>query len=154
MRTKTTLILICAAAMLPFLPMRAVAVDTMPTPAMSPEHAAGKKAIEAKDWNAAVKALTAAAQRDARNADVQNLLGYAYRNAGKLDLAFQHYKRALQLDPRHIGTHEYIGEAYLMVNNLAKAEEHLAMLKRHCPGYCEEYDDLNKKISEYRARNR
>jgi len=31
----------------------------------------------------------------------------------------------LQLNPRHRGAHEYIGEAYLMANNLNKAEEHL-----------------------------
>jgi hypothetical protein len=27
---------------------------------------------------------------------------------------------ALQLNPRHRGAHEYAGEAYLLVNNLAK----------------------------------
>lgn len=36
-------------------------------------------------------------------------------HSGQLDLAFKHYQRALQLDPRHLGAHEYIGEAYLML---------------------------------------
>jgi hypothetical protein len=39
-----------------------------------------------------------------------------------------------------------------MANNPAKAEEHLAQLKRLCPSVCEEYDDLSKKLAQYRAR--
>ena len=125
--------------------------DDEPGPTPNADATAGKKAIEAKDWNSAIKSLNAAAQRDSRNADIQNLLGYAYRNAGQLDPAFKHYERALQLDPRHRGAHEYIGEAYLMVNNLAKAEEHLAALQKICLRVCEERDDLMKSIERYRA---
>src|SRR5215470_6289469 len=95
---------------------------------LDPDYIAGKQAIDAKDWSAAIKSLTSAALRDTRNADIQNYLGYAYRNAGQLDLAFRHYQRALQLNPRHRGAHEYVGEAYLIVHRLAKAEEHLEAL--------------------------
>ena len=131
------------------------AVDTDTAPPPSAEHAAGKKAIEDKDWNRAIQALTAAARKDGRNADIQNLLGYAYRNAGQLEAAFQHYQQALKLDPRHLGAHEYIGEAYLIANNPAKAEEHLALLRRYCrTAVCEEYDDLKKALDQYRARGR
>ena len=130
---------------------RALAVDNE-TPPVNPDHAAAQKAIQAKNWNAAIKSLTAAEKSEPRNADVQNLLGYAYRNSGKLDLAFKHYERALQLNPKHLGAHEYIGEAYLMVNNPAKAEEHLAALKKFCSRVCEERDDLAKAIADYRRR--
>ncbi|HSC95064.1 MAG TPA: tetratricopeptide repeat protein [Burkholderiales bacterium] len=131
------------------------AVDTDPSPPLSAEHAAGKKAIEDKDWNRAIQALTVAAQRDGRNADIQNLLGYAYRNAGQLEAAFKHYQQALKLEPRHLGAHEYIGEAYLIANNPVKAEEHLALLKQYCTtAVCEEFDDLKKKLDQYRARGR
>jgi tetratricopeptide (TPR) repeat protein len=101
-------------------PLAAI-VDVNENPAaveLDPDYAAGKKAIEAKQWGAAIAAT--------RNVDIQNYLGYAYRNAGQLDAAFRHYERALTLSPRHRGAHEYVGEAYLIVNNLAKAEEHLA----------------------------
>jgi Flp pilus assembly protein TadD len=151
MRLKTALSLALLAAALAAVPAPAMAVDSDPSPPVNNDHAAGKKAIEAKDWNGAIKSLTAAAQRESRNADIQNLLGYAYRNAGQLDPAFKHYQRALQLDPRHRGAHEYIGEAYLLVDNLAKAEEHLAALKRFCLSVCEERDDLMKSIERYRA---
>ena len=118
---------------------------------LDPDYAAGKQAIDAKDWPTAIKSLTSAALRDTRNADLQNYLGYAYRNAGQLDLAFRHYQRALQLNPRHRGAHEYIGEAYLIAHNLAKAEEHLAALHKICLIPCEEYADLKQKIAEYRG---
>jgi Flp pilus assembly protein TadD len=116
------------------------------------DYAAGKQAISAKDWSTAIKSLNSAALRDTRNADIQNYLGYAYRHTGQLDLAFQHYQRALELNPRHRGAHEYVGEAYLMVNNLAKAEEHLAALQKICLIPCEEYADLKKKIEKYRGK--
>ena len=117
-----------------------------------PEYAAGKHALDAKNWSAAITAFHSVALRDTRNADIQNYLGYAYRNAGQLDLAFRHYHRALQLNPRHRGAHEYVGEAYLLVHNLAKAEEHLAALQKICLLPCEEYTDLQKKIAEYRDK--
>ena len=115
-----------------------------------PEYVRGRHAIEAKDWRGAVRLLSSAALRDTRNADIQNYLGYAYRNLGEMALAFKHYSRALQLNPRHRGAHEYLGEAYLMINNPAKAEEHLAALQRICLLPCAEYGDLEKKVAEYR----
>ena len=120
---------------------------------LDPDYAAGKQAIEAKNWSAAIKSLSSAALRDTRNADIQNYLGYAYRNSGQMELAFKHYERALQLKPRHRGAHEYVGEAYLMAKNPAKAEEHLAMLEKICLIPCEELEDLKKKVAEYRLRN-
>jgi tetratricopeptide (TPR) repeat protein len=129
------------------------AADTDETPAaakLDADYAAGKKAIESKDWSAAIKSLSSAALRDTRNPDIQNYLGYAYRNAGQIDLAFKHYERALQLNPRHRGAHEYVGEAYLLAGNLAKAEEHLAALQKICLIPCEEYGDLKKEIDAYR----
>ena len=135
------------------MPLVCLAVDTDDDPAaakLDPDYAAGRKAIEAKDWNAAIKSLSSAALRDTRNADLQNYLGYACRNAGQMELAFKHYGRALQLNQRHRGAHEYVGEAYLLVNNLAKAEEHLAALQKICLIPCEEYEDLKKKVDAYR----
>jgi Flp pilus assembly protein TadD len=151
---RSTFVPALVAALLAAAPGPSLAVDTDTSPTLSAEHAAGKKAIDAKNWSGAIKSLTAAAQRDGRNADIQNLLGYAYRNAGQLEDAFKHYLLALKLDPRHLGAHEYIGEAYLMANNPAKAEEHLAALKQLCPFGCEEYDDLRKKLEGHRARAR
>jgi len=121
---------------------------------VDPDYASGKKAIEAKDWTTAIKALSSAALRDTRNADIQNYLGFAYRNAGQMALAFEQYGRALKLNPRHRGAHEYVGEAWLLAGNLPKAEEHVAALRAICLIPCEELEDLEKKVREYRAQAR
>jgi Flp pilus assembly protein TadD len=117
---------------------------------LDPDYAAGARAIEAKDWKSAIRHLSSASLRDTRNADIQNQLAYAYRNSGELDLAFKHYNRALQLNPRHRGAHEYLGEAYLMVGNRAKAQEHLVALKKICLIPCAERGHLEKRIADYR----
>jgi Flp pilus assembly protein TadD len=150
-RASIAAVLVVGAVLL--TPFAARAVDTEENPVaatLDPDYAAGKKAIEAKQWNEAIAALSSAALRDTRNADIQNYLGYAYRNAGQLEAAFRHYERALALSPRHRGAHEYVGEAYLIVNNLAKAEEHLAALGRICLIPCEEFDELKEKIEAYK----
>jgi Flp pilus assembly protein TadD len=116
-----------------------------------PDYVQGQAAIESKDWKSAIRLLSSAALRDTRNAEIQNYLGYAYRNAGELPLAFKHYSRALQLNPRHRGAHEYLGEAYLMIGNLAKAEEHLGVLKKICLIPCAEVGELERKIGEFRS---
>ena len=140
---------------LALLPAPALADPTDETPAgaqLDPDYAAGRAAIEARNWDVAIWALSSAALRDTRNADIQNYLGYAYRHTRQLELAFKHYRRALQLNPRHRGAHEYIGEAYLMVKDLARAEEHLNALRSICLIPCEEYGDLEKAIAAYRLR--
>ena len=44
-------------------------------------YVAGKRAIDAGKWHDAIRLLSKAALQDDRNPDIQNLLGYAYRNA-------------------------------------------------------------------------
>jgi Flp pilus assembly protein TadD len=116
------------------------------------DYAAGRKAVEAKDWSAAVAKLQIAERRNPDSADLQNFLGFSYRNLKQYDLAFQHYERALAIDPRHRGAHEYIGEAYLMTGNLAGAEKHLEALRGICLLGCEELEDLEKAIAEYKKK--
>ena len=109
----------------------------------------GRQAIEAEDWERAATFLERAAEADAQNADVFNLLAYSYRHLGRLDDAFENYGRALELDPGHLGAHEYIGEAYLMVGDPASAERHLARLTEIC-GACEEAEELAEAIEHYK----
>jgi tetratricopeptide (TPR) repeat protein len=117
-----------------------------------PDYAEGKRAIERADWPRAVALLDAAARRDARNADIHNHLGFAYRHAGDFAAAFAHYDEALRLNPRHRGAHEYAGEAALLVDNLPRAERHLAALEQICLLPCEELDDLRAAVAAYRER--
>jgi hypothetical protein len=109
-------------------------------PAVDPDFAAGKRAIDDRRWEAAIPLLKSAALRDTRNADIENYLGFA------------HYERALKLNPRHRGAHEYAGEASLMVGDLAAAEKHLDALKAICLLPCEELEDLQREVLAYKAR--
>ena len=114
---------------------------------------AGSKAIGRRDWKAAVEWFNRAAQKMPENADVQNNLGYAYRQLGDLDKSFVHYKEALRIDPKHRGAHEYIGEAYLKAKQPETAAEHLAALEGICGKGCEEYQDLARAIDKYKQSN-
>ena len=128
------------------------AMDTTPSsgPVKDADADSGRKAIEARDWKNAIENLNKAASREPRNAEFQNLLGFAWRKSGNLELAFKYYNEALRLDVKHRGAHEYIGEAYLQVNNLAKAEEHLGALDELCVLPCGEYTELRKAVDEYK----
>jgi Flp pilus assembly protein TadD len=116
------------------------------------DYAAGKQAVDKKEWAEAARLFERAAVRNPDHADLQNILGYSYRNLKQYDLAFRHYKRAIELDPRHRGAHEYIGETYLMTGDLQGAEKHLAALKEICLLPCGELDDLERAIAQYRSR--
>ena len=114
------------------------------------DYAAGKKAVDRKEWAEAARLFQRAAVRHPDHADLQNILGYSYRNLKQYDLAFKHYKRAIEIDPRHRGAHEYIGETYLLTGDLASARKHLAALKEICMLPCDELKDLEKAIAAYR----
>jgi len=127
--------------------------DSQSEATLDPDITAGKQAIEAGDWKQAAGRLAKAALRNPGNADLQNYLGYSYRHLGRYELAFEHYQRALEIDPRHKGAHEYIGEAYLETGDLARAEHHLAILKSLCPLSCEQLEDLQREVTAFRQNN-
>lgn len=126
-----------------------------PAPAAPPSRAGNDLAtarglIERQDWNGAVAALERARAQDRRNADVHNLLGYSLRKLGRLDAAFESYEQALLINPRHLGAHEYIGEAYLLARKPDKARFHLNELRGLCGENCEQTRDLAKAIAAYK----
>ena len=93
---------------------------------------------------------------EADSANYHNLYAYAMRKGPSPDmnLVFKHYTEALRIDPKHRGAHEYIGEAYLMVKDVARAKEHLAKLDTLCTFGCDEYSDLKKAIAAYATRTK
>jgi Flp pilus assembly protein TadD len=120
-----------------------------------PNWVEGKKAVEAQDFKRAVPLLSKAAAAEPTNADIQNWLGFAQRKSGNLDAAFAAYNEALKLNPGHRHAHEYIGEAYLLTGNIAKAEQHLAELQKLCsPIPCEEYKDLKRAVDDYKKKKK
>lgn len=116
------------------------------------DYAAGLAHVEKKDFTAAVKAFEKACVRHPDHADLLNMLAFSYRKLGQFEPAFRHYKDALKIDPRHRGAHEYIGEAYLQVGDLANARKHLEALKQICLLPCDELGDLQKAIDAHVAK--
>jgi tetratricopeptide (TPR) repeat protein len=117
-----------------------------------PQYTAGVRAIEAKKYAEAIPLLQGVVNRDQANADAYNWLAYATRQNGDPAKAIGIYQQALSLDPKHRGAHEYIGEAYLQLNDLASAKQHLATLDKLCFFPCSEYSDLKKAIQEYEKK--
>jgi tetratricopeptide (TPR) repeat protein len=113
------------------------------------DYTAGVRAIKAERFAEAIPLLQRVVGRDARNADAYNWLAYATRRNGDPAASIPLYQKALAIDPKHRGAHEYIGEAYLMLGNVPKAKEHLARLSSLCFLPCSEYTDLKKALERY-----
>ena len=80
-----------------------------------------------------------------------NYLGFTHRKVGDYVNAEIYYSMGLELDPKHVGINEYMGELFVLTNRLDKAKERLAVLK-DCN--CKEYKELKlviegKKESKY-----
>jgi Flp pilus assembly protein TadD len=114
-----------------------------------------RAAIARQDWTGAQAILRQAVARESGNADLHNLYAYAMRKGPQpeMDLVFRHYNEALHIDPQHRAAREYLGEAYLMTGNLAKAKELLAELDRLCRAGCEEQAALKREISLFERQH-
>jgi len=117
--------------------------------AAATEYKVAHAAINREDWKSAIVALNSAASYDPQDADIQNLLGYAHRRNGDMDNAFKHYAKALELNPRHLGAHEYVGRAYLLAGKPDEARKHLDALEKYCFEKCPERESLKKAIAEW-----
>ena len=115
------------------------------------DYSRAKAMIEAKNYKDALPLLQQVVAKEPRNADAYNLLGYATRKSGNPNGSLQYYNYALQLDPKHLGAHEYIGEAYLMLDQPQQAEQHLARLDQLCVFGCAEHRELKAAIANYKA---
>jgi tetratricopeptide (TPR) repeat protein len=147
-------VFILAALLLPGI---ALAADSGPGATPEPGDPVLEKVSAAtarQDWAGATSVLKDALSANPGNASYHNMYAYAIRKGANPDmnLVFKHYNEALRIDPKHRGAHEYIGEAYLMVGNAAKAKEHLSVLDKLCFFPCTEYTDLKKAIAEYEKR--
>jgi len=114
-----------------------------------PQYTAAVRAIKAGEYGKAIPLLESVVSRDGTNADAYNWLAYATRKNGDPAAAIPIYEKALTIDPQHRGAHEYIGEAYLVLDNLPKAKEHLRTLDKLCFLPCSQYRDLKKAVEAY-----
>ncbi len=130
-----------------------IAADSVPPASVHQDTLTeARAAVKAERWPEAIKLLEQAIDRSPKDADAFNLLAYSQRKSGQIEKALKNYKIALKIDPDHLGAHEYIGEAYVLLGNAKEAQVHLKHLERLCPKGCEERDDLQRAISEAKKK--
>jgi tetratricopeptide (TPR) repeat protein len=123
----------------------ALAVDVV-TSRDAPDLTSVRAKIKAKDFKAALAELTPMLATY-QHADVYNLMGFSLRKTGDYKQAYTFYRKALDFDPEHKGALEYLGELYVETGQLDKAKENVVLLKKLCPGGCEELEDLEKAVA-------
>ena len=124
--------------------------DYAPTAAKPAAYSKALVLIKNKSYDEAIVKLKQAEFAAKKDADIQNLLGFAHRKSGKLVAAATYYKSALALDPKHRGALEYQGELFLMLGDKASAEKNLQKLDKICWLGCSELDDLRTAIRNYK----
>lgn len=85
------------------------------------------------------------------DADVLNMLGYTYRNVGKLDTGIGYYRQALAKDPDLTLVRSYLGEGYLQKGDVVSARAELAQIAQRCGKHCQEYQRLAEAIASFEA---
>jgi Flp pilus assembly protein TadD len=146
----------CAAVLVAGLSTAPSGVQAMgsldsPTPARDTRMADAEKAVQAMDYNKAIGLLNRVVADSPKNADAYNYLGYSHRKLGNRDQALTYYNQALYLDPNHRGALEYLGELYLDMSDLPKAEEQLMKLAKVCGPRCNEYRELQEQVAKFKA---
>jgi len=111
------------------------------------------KKLEKKDkvekalklYSKAYDKLLKAYDKDKKNPDVLNYLGFTLRKAGNFEEAETFYLAGLEIKPDHKGINEYLGALYIKTNRIELAKERLEVLKG-CK--CEEFDELKELIEK------
>ena len=83
------------------------------------------------------------------NPDAWNFLGFSSRKLNKYDESKNAYRKALIIDPKHLGAMEYYGELYLTLNQPKKAKELLERLRNLCNLNCKEMKQLEVSIRNF-----
>ena len=115
-----------------------------------------EKHIDNQSYNKSLKLLKKLTKREdlgTKRADIYNLLGFSYRKLENpdLDKSFAAYMMAIELDPSHLGAHEYLGELYLMRDQKDKALIILEKLDQLAGSNTDEYMELRIAIDEYQS---
>src|SRR6476469_6931984 len=133
-----------------FVAPAALAVDVVAS-RDAPDLTSVRAKIRAKDFKAAIAELTPMLETH-QHADVYNLMGFSLRKSGDPKQAYTFYRKALDFDPEHKGALEYLGELYVETGQVDKARENVVLLKKLCPGGCEELADLEHAITRASAK--
>lgn len=123
--------------------------DSTPEPEQVDAYKKAKELVDDEKYAKAIPLLQQSIKEKGEYADALNLLGFSNRKLGDKAKAMTYYTKALNLEPQHLGANEYLGELYLELNDLPKAQERLAILQGAC-GDCDEFEELEEAIEDYK----
>ena len=126
------------------------AVSSVDGPAL---YAMSIRLINQGQYRQAIEELYTTSSVYGPHPDISNYLGYSYRQLAQMDEALAYYSLALDLAPDHLGANEYLGELYVEIGALDKAERQLKKLDALCPFGCAEREDLARAL-ETKTSNR
>ena len=104
----------------------------------------GKIEKAKKNYLKAQKLLIDSNIKHPNKPDTLNYLGFTTRKLGDYENGEKYYLQGLELDPKHIGINEYLGELYVATNRVELAKERLEVLKG-CN--CDEFNELKEIIA-------
>ena len=103
----------------------------------------GKLEKAKKRYQKAQKFLIKFNKEKPNKADTLNYLGFTTRKLGDFEGGEKYYLQGLEINPKHKGINEYLGELYVATNRIDLAKERLKVLEG-CN--CEEYGELKEVI--------
>ena len=104
--------------------------------------------INLERYDEGIAELKSASKLAGPHPDVLTYLGFANRKLGNTETAFSYYSAALAIDPDHLSANEYLGEYYVELGDMARAEAQLEKLETLCPFGCAQTVELRKWIDE------
>ena len=102
-----------------------------------------------KRYEKAQKLLIQYNKKFPNKADTLNYLGFTTRKLGDFENGEKYYLQGLEIDPKHTGINEYLGELYVATNRHNLAIERLEVLKS-CN--CKEYEELKAVIAGKKSK--
>ena len=149
--TKTALVAVAIVIGGSVGAMAAGSSDKDDAKAEDTNYPAAVKAVKAQDYAGALTLLAKVVDKDPKNADAWNYMGFADRKLGKFPESLAAYEKALAIQPKHLGANEYLGELYVQTGDTAKANLQLAKLEKLCGDSCDEYKELKTAITSGKA---
>ena len=101
----------------------------------------GKLEKAKKRYQKAQELLLKSNKKKPLQADTLNYLGFTTRKLGDYENGEKYYLLGLEIDPKHKGINEYLGELYIATNRINLAKERLEVLAS-CN--CDEYIQLKE----------
>ena len=108
--------------------------------------AAGIRALEAEDFESAVRQLERAIVADPKSSLAYYHLGRSHRGLGDSVRALKYFRLALLIEPNNFPALHERGETLLAAGKADEAREVLSELEERCGGSCPETSSLRRAI--------